>query len=61
MLKRRVVALSVILSLLSLPVAAQSGSGDMLSRIRETNCARKGVSIDPAGMSIAGTARDVFD
>jgi len=35
MLKRRVVALSVILSLLCLPVAAQNGSGDMLSRIRK--------------------------
>jgi len=35
MLKQRVVALSLILSLLSLPVAAQNGSGDMLSRIRK--------------------------
>ena len=35
MLKRRVVALLLILSLLSLPVAAQNGSGDMLSRIRK--------------------------
>src|ERR1041385_6292833 len=35
MLKRRVIALSVILSLLSLPIAAQNGSGDMLSRIRK--------------------------
>jgi hypothetical protein len=35
MLKRRVVALSLILSLLSLPVAAQNGSGEMLSRIRK--------------------------
>lgn len=35
MLKRRVVALSLILSLLSLPIAAQNGSGDMLSRIRK--------------------------
>src|SRR4029453_638382 len=34
MLKRRVVALSLILSLLSVSVAAQNGSGDMLSRIR---------------------------
>jgi len=34
MLKRRVVALLLIISLLSLPVAAQNGSGDMLSRIR---------------------------
>src|SRR4029079_8344993 len=34
MLKRRVIALSLILSLLSLPIAAQNGSGDMLSRIR---------------------------
>src|ERR1051325_10474931 len=33
--KRRVVALSLILSLLSLPVAAQNGSGDLLSRIRK--------------------------
>jgi hypothetical protein len=35
MLKRRVVALSIILSLLVLPIAAQNGSGDMLSRIRK--------------------------
>jgi Zn-dependent M28 family amino/carboxypeptidase len=35
MLKRRLVALSLILSLLALPVAAQNGSGDMLSRIRK--------------------------
>src|SRR5215217_2964805 len=35
MLKRRVVALSLVLSLLSLPLAAQNGSGDMLSRIRK--------------------------
>lgn len=35
MLKRRVIALSVILSLLSLPIVAQNGSGDMLSRIRK--------------------------
>jgi carboxypeptidase Q len=35
MLKRRVVALFVIFSMLSLPVAAQNGSGDMLSRIRQ--------------------------
>jgi len=35
MLKRRVVALSLILSLLSIPVAAQNGSGDMLSHIRK--------------------------
>jgi Zn-dependent M28 family amino/carboxypeptidase len=35
MLKRRVVALALILSLLSLPIAAQNGSGDMLSRIRK--------------------------
>ena len=35
MLKQRVVALALILSLLSLPVAAQNGSGDMLSRIRK--------------------------
>ena len=35
MVKRRVVALSIILSLLTLPIAAQNGSGDMLSRIRK--------------------------
>ena len=35
MQNRRVVALALILSLLSLPVAAQNGSGDMLSRIRK--------------------------
>lgn len=35
MLKRRVVALSLALSMLSLPVAAQNGGGDMLSRIRK--------------------------
>ena len=35
MLKRRVVALSIILSLLTLPIAAQNGSGDLLSRIRK--------------------------
>src|SRR5262245_32910512 len=35
MLNRRVVALALIVSLLSLPVAAQNGSGDMLSRIRK--------------------------
>ena len=35
MLKRRLVALSLVLSLLSLPVAAQDGSGDMLGRIRK--------------------------
>ena len=35
MLKRRVVAFSLIISLLSLPVAAQNGSGDLLSRIRK--------------------------
>ena len=35
MLKRRVVALSLILSMLLLPVAAQNGSGDLLSRIRK--------------------------
>jgi carboxypeptidase Q len=34
-MKRRVVALSLILSLLWLPVAAQNGSGDTLSRIRK--------------------------
>ena len=35
MLNRRVVALTLIISLISLPVAAQNGSGDMLSRIRK--------------------------
>src|SRR5689334_4433160 len=35
MQKRRVIALSVILALLTLPVAAQDGSGDLLSRIRK--------------------------
>ena len=35
MLKRRLVALSLIFSLLSLPVAAQNGGGDMLGRIRK--------------------------
>src|SRR5215213_7808967 len=35
MLKRRLVALSLIFSMLSLPVAAQNGGGDMLSRIRK--------------------------
>lgn len=35
MLKRRVVALSLILTLLSLPVAGQNGGGDLLSRIRK--------------------------
>ena len=35
MLKRRLVALLMIISLLTLPVAAQNGSGDMLSRIRK--------------------------
>jgi len=35
MLNRRVVALLLILALLSVPVAAQNGSGDMLSRIRK--------------------------
>jgi carboxypeptidase Q len=35
MLKRRVVALSIILSLLTLPITAQNGSGDLLSRIRK--------------------------
>ena len=34
MLKRRVIALLMTFSLLSVPVAAQNGSGDMLSRIR---------------------------
>ncbi len=35
MLIRRVVALSLIFSMLSLPVAAQNGGGDLLSRIRK--------------------------
>ncbi|HYV13205.1 MAG TPA: M20/M25/M40 family metallo-hydrolase [Pyrinomonadaceae bacterium] len=35
MLNRRVVAVVLIISLLSLPIAAQNGSGDMLSRIRK--------------------------
>ena len=35
MLKRRVVALSLIFSLVSLPIIAQNGGGDMLSRIRK--------------------------
>jgi len=35
MLKRRVVALLLIFSLLSLPILAQNGGGDMLSRIRK--------------------------
>jgi carboxypeptidase Q len=35
MLKRRVIALSLILSLLSLSATAQNGSGDLLSRIRK--------------------------
>jgi hypothetical protein len=35
MLNRRLVALALIVTLLSLPVAAQNGSGDMLSRIRK--------------------------
>ncbi|HEU5132396.1 MAG TPA: M20/M25/M40 family metallo-hydrolase [Pyrinomonadaceae bacterium] len=35
MQNRRVVALILIISLLSLPVAAQNGGGDMLSRIRK--------------------------
>jgi hypothetical protein len=35
MLKRRLVALLVTFSLLSLPIAAQNGDGDMLSRIRK--------------------------
>jgi carboxypeptidase Q len=35
MLKRRVVALSMIFSMLTLPVAAQNGGGDTLSRIRK--------------------------
>jgi hypothetical protein len=35
MLKRRLVALSLIFSLLSLPVAAQNGGGDLLGRIRK--------------------------
>ena len=35
MLKRRLVALSLIFSMLSLPIAAQNGGGDMLSRVRK--------------------------
>lgn len=35
MLNRRALALCLILSMLSLPVAAQNGGGDMLSRIRK--------------------------
>jgi len=35
MLNRRVISLSLILSMLSLPVAAQNGGGDTLSRIRK--------------------------
>src|SRR5215213_382590 len=35
MQNRRVVALALIISLLSLPVAAQNGGGDLLSRIRK--------------------------
>ena len=35
MLNRRLVALVLIISLLSLPVVAQNGSGDMLNRIRK--------------------------
>ena len=35
MLKRRFVALLLIFSMLSVPVAAQNGSGDMLARIRK--------------------------
>ncbi|HEX7332920.1 MAG TPA: M20/M25/M40 family metallo-hydrolase [Pyrinomonadaceae bacterium] len=35
MLNRRIVALCLILSMLSFPVAAQNGGGDMLSRIRK--------------------------
>jgi len=35
MLKRRLVALSLIFSMLALPVAAQNGGGDTLSRIRK--------------------------
>jgi carboxypeptidase Q len=35
MLNRRVVALVLIISMLSLPVAAQNGSGDLLNRIRK--------------------------
>src|ERR1044072_1284997 len=35
MLNLRVIALSLVLSLLSLRIAAQNGSGDMLSRIRK--------------------------
>jgi hypothetical protein len=35
MLNRRLVALALIISLLSVPIAAQNGSGDLLSRIRK--------------------------
>jgi len=35
MLNRRVIALVLIISLLSLPVAAQNGNGDLLNRIRK--------------------------
>ena len=35
MLNRRLIALILVISLLSLPVAAQNGSGDVLSRIRK--------------------------
>src|ERR1044072_5333262 len=35
MLNQRVIALVLIISLLSLPVAAQNGSGDLLNRIRK--------------------------
>jgi hypothetical protein len=34
MLNRRVVALLLVISLLSLPIVAQNGSSDLLSRIR---------------------------
>jgi hypothetical protein len=35
MLKRRVIALLMIFSLLSLPTLGQNGGGDMVSRIRK--------------------------
>ena len=35
MLNRRVIALVLIISLLSLPVVAQNGGGDMVNRIRK--------------------------
>jgi hypothetical protein len=40
MLNRRVISLSLILSMLSLPIAAQNGGGDTLSRIRKESMER---------------------